>query len=89
MTDDYVDGNALAGPLAEVFAFDISASSAACAGCGRTGVLAELHVYAGGPGRTGRCPGCAEVMLRYAETPYGRWLDLRGTAMLRLDPATG
>jgi hypothetical protein len=88
MTDDYQDGNVLAGPLADVFAVDISVTAAVCAGCRRAGAVAELQVYGRGPGLTARCPGCGEVMLRYAETPYGRWLDLRGTAVLRLDPAT-
>ena len=85
---DYQDGNALAGPLADVFAVDISATAAICAGCNRDGVVAELHVYGRGPGLVARCPGCASVMLRYAQTPHGRWLDLRGTAVLRFAPAT-
>jgi hypothetical protein len=88
MTEDYQDGNALAGPLAEVFAVDITTTAAVCAGCNRTGAVAELHVYGRGAGLVARCPGCTEVMLRYSETPHGRWLDLRGTAVLRLAPAT-
>jgi hypothetical protein len=88
MTDDYQDGNALAGPLADVFSVDISVTAAVCAGCSRTGAVAELHVYGRGPGLVARCPGCSEVMLRYAETPHGRWLDLRGTAVLRFSAAT-
>jgi len=87
MPDDYQDGNVLAGPLAEVFALDITGTAAVCAGCNRVGVVAELRVYARGPGLVARCPGCTDVMLRYAETPHGRWLDLRGTAVLRLEPA--
>ena len=87
MTDNYQDGNALAGPLADVFVVDISAAAAVCAGCNRAGVVAELRVYGEAPGLVARCPGCSAVMLRYAETPHGRWLDLRGTAVLRLEPA--
>jgi hypothetical protein len=87
MTDDYTDGNALAGVLTGVFAGDISTSTAVCANCGRSGVVATLQVYSGGPGTVARCPGCDAVMLRFAETPYGRWLDMRGTAVLRLAPA--
>jgi hypothetical protein len=86
MTEDYQDGNALAGPLAGVFGADISATVVTCAACRRFGPVAELHVYARGPGIVARCAGCGEVMLRFAETPYGRWLDLRGTAVLRLAP---
>jgi hypothetical protein len=88
MIDDYQDGNALAGPLADVFAFDITATAAVCAGCSRTAAVADLRVYGRGPGLVARCPGCSEVMLRYAATPHGRWLDLRGTAVLRFDPAS-
>jgi hypothetical protein len=88
MSDDYKDGNALAGPLADVFAVEMTATSVVCASCYRTGRVAELRVYGRGPGLVARCPGCAEVMLRYAETPHGRWLDLRGTATIQLTPAT-
>jgi hypothetical protein len=84
MTDDYQDGNMLAGPLADVFAVDISAVAIVCGGCGRSGVVAELQVYGRAPGLVARCPGCAEVMLRYAETSHGGWLDLRGTAVLHI-----
>ena len=87
MTDDYRDGNVLAGPLLEVFAVDVTAAVTVCAGCRRTDRMAALHVYGRGPGLVARCPGCANVMLRYAETPHGRWLDLAGTAVLRLAPA--
>ena len=83
MIDDYQDGNALAGPLADVFAVDITTAAASCAGCGRTGAMAELRVYGRGPGFVGRCPGCGAIMLRFAETPHGRWLDLRGVAVMR------
>ncbi|HKC27969.1 MAG TPA: DUF6510 family protein [Jatrophihabitans sp.] len=88
MTSDYMDGNVLAGPMRDVFAIDITESVAVCAGCGRSGPMAEAHVYGGGPGLVARCPGCDNVLLRYAETPYGRWLDMRGLGVLRLAPAT-
>lgn len=79
----YVDGNALAGPLAEIFAGDPTTAVTVCAECRRTERFAGLHVYTGGPGMVARCPGCSAVMLRYAETPHGRWLDMRGIATLR------
>lgn len=87
MTDDYQDGNALAGPLADVFAFDITTTAVVCAGCNRTGTVAELRVYGRGPGLVARCPGCTRVMLRYADTPRGRSLDFRGIAVLRMTAA--
>jgi hypothetical protein len=79
----YVDGNTLAGPLTEIFAADPTVAMTVCAECRRAERIAGLHVYSGGPGMVARCPSCAAVMLRYAETPHGRWLDLRGIATLR------
>ena len=78
------DGNVLAGPLAEVFAAEVTVAHARCAGCGRDSVLAELTVYGPDPGLVARCPGCSDVLLRLVRTPDATWLDLRGTAVLRL-----
>ena len=90
MTNAYQDGNALAGPLADVFAVEITDTVAVCAGCRRSAMVAALHVYLGGPGVVARCPNCDAVMLRYAVTPHGRWLDLRGTSVLHFETtATG
>lgn len=82
--DLYEDGNALAGPLDEVFAVEASAAVTRCSGCGRTGRVAELRVYGRGAGLVARCPGCQEVVLRIVRTPREVWLDLRGTVSLRL-----
>ncbi|GAA0382101.1 DUF6510 family protein [Microbispora corallina] len=84
MTDDHLDGNALAGPLREIFAVDMTAAVGRCAGCGLTGPLATLHVYGPGPGFTARCPGCEEVVLRVVRGPDAAWLDLRGAVSLRI-----
>ncbi|MEQ7129139.1 DUF6510 family protein [Actinopolymorpha sp. B11F2] len=84
MTDQYVDGNALAGPLQEVFAVDVTGATSRCASCGRTGPVATLHVYTHAPGLVGRCPGCDGVVLRLVRGPESAWLDLRGTVFLRV-----
>lgn len=91
MTQTYLDGNALAGPLGEVFAVDITAALAVCAGCGRGYRMATLRVYGGDLGVVARCPDCDAVVLRYAHTPAGSWLDLRGAVSLQLggDAAQG
>ena len=83
--DVRVDGNALAGPLGEVFAVDVTAAEVSCVGCGRRQALAVLEVYGSGPGMTARCPGCHDVMLRFARTRKHVYLDLRGTVSLRLE----
>lgn len=84
MTDRHRDGNAVAGPLAELFGGDVTAALAGCVGCGRTDVIANLHAYDAGPGTVLRCSSCGAVVLRYAVTPHGTWLDARGAAVLRL-----
>ena len=79
---EHLDGNALAGPLADIFAVDVTAAATICAGCGRQSRLAELHVYRGGPGIIARCPGCQDPVARYVRTPTSAVLDLRGTVTL-------
>jgi len=77
------DGNALAGPLSEVFAVEMTVAVARCAGCGRSSPVATLAVYGPDPGMVARCPGCSDVLLRMVRTPDEMWLDLSGMASLR------
>ena len=80
----YQDGNALAGTLREVFAVDVTAATSQCAGCGASGTVAALRVYAHAPGFVARCPGCDQVVLRLVRGPRSLWLDLRGTVSLKV-----
>jgi hypothetical protein len=80
----YLDGNAAAGMLNEVFAVDITAAIGQCNGCGRTGVFAETRVYLDAPGMVARCRGCDNVLIRVVTTPTDTYLDLRGLTYLRL-----
>jgi hypothetical protein len=84
MTAEHLDGNALAGPLSEIFAVDVTAAVGRCASCGLTGPVAELRVYGPEPGLVARCPGCEEVVLRMVRGPGAAWLDLRGAVSLRV-----
>ncbi|MFG6193484.1 DUF6510 family protein [Nonomuraea sp. JJY05] len=85
MTAEHLDGNALAGPLGEIFAVDVTAATGRCASCGLAGPVASLRVYGPDPGLVARCPGCEEVILRLVRGPGTAWLDLRGTVSLRVD----
>jgi hypothetical protein len=78
------DGNVLAGPLAELFAVDVTVAVTICAGCGRRARVAELRVYDAGPGLIARCAGCESVVGRYVRTPTAVFLDLRGTIALQI-----
>jgi hypothetical protein len=88
-TSTFLDGNALAGPLSAVFRLDVTAAVLTCVGCGRPGRLAELRVYGAGPGVVARCPGCDQVVLRYAITPAGHWVDLTGAVTVHIPSAPG
>src|SRR6266550_4346699 len=78
------DGNAAAGMFSEIFARDMTAGRAKCAGCGTTRTIGTLHVYSHGMGMVVRCPGCDGVILRLVRTPTHLWLDARGAISIAL-----
>jgi predicted oxidoreductase len=79
-----LDGNAIAGDLREIFAVDLTAAVATCAGCGRPSVVATLRVWGPAAGVVARCPSCGEVVLRLVRGPEQVWLDLRGATRLEI-----
>lgn len=86
MSDDtatqVLDGNALGGMLAELFGADVTAWTARCAGCARSGPIARLVVHLSAMGAVGRCPDCEQVVLRVARLGQRVGLDLRGAALV-------
>lgn len=80
----HLDGNAAAGLLSEVFAVEVTAATALCAGCNRDSAVAELMLYGGLLGVVLRCPGCDLAMVRLSATPEGHRLDMRGVALLQI-----
>ena len=78
------DGNALAGPLSEVFAVEVTTAVGRCRGCGTSSEVATFRVYGLDPGLVGRCPSCENVLLRVVRTPDSLWLDLSGMSALRI-----
>lgn len=79
-----LDGNALAGPLAELFVPDLTATSVACAHCGTVAPLATYHVYADAPALVVRCPGCTGVVLRHASDAHGLRFEMTGVRLLTM-----
>ncbi len=77
-----LDGNAAGGLLAAAYGADVTSWRGRCVHCGTISVVATLRVYVGGPGTVLRCPVCAGVVIRIAETPTGLRLDERGMAEL-------
>lgn len=78
----YLDGNAAAGPMADVFGFDITRAVGRCAGCGRSAVMAQCTVYSGGPGLVMRCSACEHVLVRLVVAGERTWLDMTGLGCL-------
>jgi hypothetical protein len=78
VSDFEVDGNAMAGDLREIFAADVTSAVITCAGCGNSGVIAELRLWGRPPGVVARCPHCADVVVRIVRAPGRVFLDLHG-----------
>ena len=79
-----LDGNAVAGLLAEIFGAEMTALPSECAHCGNHAEVGSMHAFTQGPGVTLRCSTCTQVMVRIVQTPEATYLDLRGTAWLRM-----
>ena len=84
-TDDYLDGNAAAGELRDIFAMDVTAAEGECAHCGSMKRFAEAHIYMQGPGIVARCSACQHVLLRLVNARERVFLDLRGMTCFILD----
>ena len=84
MMDDVVplDGNAAAGRLSQVFAFDVTLATVTCAGCARKGPLAELRLYGTDAAFVLRCRHCGAVNVRVLEHGTSVNLDLSGAALI-------
>lgn len=89
LAEAYLDGNVLAGALAEIFTTEMTGAVGRCAQCGRTDALATLRVFADAPGLVARCPSCEQVVLRLVRGPDCAWLDLRGATSVRIPMPDG
>ncbi len=83
-----LDGNAVAGLLMEVFGAEMTAMPTECSHCGNHAEVGSTRAYTQGPGVTLRCSICGGVMARIVQTPDATYVDLRGTAWLRM-PRSG
>jgi hypothetical protein len=80
------DGNAAAGLLREVFAFDVTVAQISCSSCGVAGDVGETRLYGGSMGAIFRCAHCDSIVMRLTRTPGGLWLDMRGSRRLYARP---
>jgi hypothetical protein len=67
MEDFVVDGNALAGALAQHMGRDMTGARGTCGHCGNPSAVAELVVYPKAPSPVARCPHCGDVVIVVTE----------------------
>ena len=87
-----LDGNAAAGMLREVFAYDVSAARGACASCGAIGQIGSQHLYMYplSPGAVLRCQFCQGILMvvvdaggRFRLAMQGlKWLEIRDAGVV-------
>ncbi len=86
----WLDGNAVAGPMHDLFGMDLTRARCTCDGCGRVAALADQRLYSAAPAPVLRCTDCDTVLLRYSTDHEQLRVDLTGTRLLVLplrDPA--
>jgi hypothetical protein len=81
---NYLDGNAAAGVLSEVFAVDVTSARGECAHCGDVTVVAKARVYPNDHGMILRCSACGDVLAMVVEQPGRVSIDLQGMIWLQL-----
>jgi Family of unknown function (DUF6510) len=77
----WLDGNAIAGLLAELFGADMTAVDRGCGACGTHSMVGAHRLYLGA-GAVLRCPACGDVALRIATLPDRHVVQLRGSWVL-------
>ena len=80
----HVDGNALAGPLAEFFTFDITMATGRCNGCGTVTELARAMVYQSAAGTVVRCGSCDHVLATLVEADDRAWIGFSGMSAIEV-----
>jgi hypothetical protein len=82
--DSWIDGNALGGPLHEIFAADMTSMNGRCGNCGHFGPMGEAHVYSQAAGMVARCIECDSVLMRLVSAPDRTFLDMHGLSFVEL-----
>jgi Family of unknown function (DUF6510) len=73
----WLDGNALAGLLQQIFGADITALPRGCQSCGRVNAVGAHRLYRGA-GWVLRCPACGDVAMRVVAVEERYSLHLSG-----------
>lgn len=79
----WLDGNAIAGLLVEVFGAEMTAVIRRCQSCGTRSAVGAHRAYRGA-GAVLRCPVCGDVALRIAALPDRHVVQMSGTWLVEL-----
>ena len=78
-----LDGNAVAGLLAELFAADVTTARGTCDSCGAVEPVGAVRVYKAA-GYVLRCPHCGAVLAKLVTDGSRTWIDFRGLRTVEL-----
>ena len=78
MDGQRIDGNGVAGLLAEITGAELTTVVRTCPSCGERRMIGEHHAYQG-PGVVLRCPGCDDVALVIGVQEHQLLVEWRGT----------
>jgi phage FluMu protein Com len=73
-----LDGNVLAGALANLFVQDPTELRARCTSCGEIAPIADAVVYPDAPGLVARCRSCNHVLAAVVDAGDKMYLSLSG-----------
>ena len=79
-----LDGNALAGLLAEVFGEEMTSVMITCRTCGVPAAIGETVVYPRLPGAVARCRNCAAMLMAITRIRGVHCVDMLGMDAARL-----
>jgi hypothetical protein len=85
---EHVDGNAFAGALGEIFAFDPTTALGGCNACGDVRPLAGSLLYSPGMGTVLRCAGCDNALITVVRSPDGISFSTTGLNWIRFTPGS-
>jgi hypothetical protein len=77
-----LDGNAIAGLLADVFGDEMTTAIGTCAACGASSEVATFAVFTRAPGTVARCRVCASVLMVLVTIREITCVDLPGLVSL-------
>ena len=87
MSEDlWLDGNGVAGLLAEVFGAEVTAVVRGCGSCGAEAAVGAHRAYRGA-GVVLRCPSCGAVAVRIGIAPDRLIVEWRGPLEIARVPA--